>query len=96
MASSDRNKGALAYLLPNNVETAGCDSAITITATGTTKRAAYLTENWYTLFNASWSFCGSSLEKAGKSIVVTGVAKKVIRTTKVEANAKLPTASVVT
>jgi len=50
--------------------------------TGTTIRAAYLTEYWNTFFSVSRSFVWSNFEKAGKSIVVTGVAKNVINTTK--------------
>ena len=63
---------------------AGWASAIIITETGITISAAYLTEYWKTFLSTCWSwlFWKSSLEKAGSSIVVTGVAKKVISTTK--------------
>ena len=33
------------YLFPNRVEMAGCERVITMVATGTTRSAAYLTEN---------------------------------------------------
>lgn len=45
------------------------------------------TENWKTFLKVSVSFCGSSLEKAGNSMVVIGVAKKVINTAKFVATA---------
>jgi len=64
------------------VETAGCDSAMTAAAAGTTRTAAYFTEYWKTFLNISSSFCGFSFENAGKSTVDIGVAKKVIRTEK--------------
>ena len=56
-------------------------------AAGTTRRAAYFIENWKTFVSVSFSLCGSSLEKAGNSIVVIGVAKKVIKTAKFVATA---------
>lgn len=51
-------------------------------AAGTTRRAAYFTENWKTFLSVSFSFCGFSLENAGNSTVAIGVEKKVIRTAK--------------
>jgi len=51
-------------------------------AEGTTNSDPYLTENWNTLFKVSWSFSGSSFEKAGNIMIVTGVAKKVTNTAK--------------
>ena len=90
MASSARNSGALAYLSPNSVEIACCNRAMTMAATGATRSAAYFTENWKTLLKVSWSFFGFSLEKAGNSMVATGVAKKVIRTTNASVLGSLP------
>ena len=64
------------------MEIAGWDRAMMAVAAGTTRRAAYVTENWKTFLSVSLSFCGLSLEKAGNSMVLIGVAKKVIRTAK--------------
>jgi len=82
MASRARNSGA-AGNLGNSMEIPGFASAITMAAAGTTSSEAYFMENWKTFLSVSWSFCGSSLLKAGKSMVLTGVAKKVISTTNV-------------
>lgn len=48
MASSDRNRGAVWYLSWKRVETAGSARTMTSAATGTTNRAAYLTDDWNT------------------------------------------------
>lgn len=56
-------------------------------AAGTTRRAAYFIENWKTFLSVSFSFCGSSLEKAGNNMVVIGAAKNVIKTAKFVATA---------
>lgn len=56
MESNAKNRGAWLYVLPNSVETAGSDSDITRATTGTTSRAAYLTENWKTFCRVSLSF----------------------------------------
>lgn len=85
MASRARNRGA-AENLGNSMETPGFASAITMADTGTTRSEAYFIENWKTFLSVFWSFCGSSLLKAGKSTVLTGVAKKPIKATKVVAN----------
>lgn len=82
MASRARNSGAAGYS-GNSIEIPGRDRVITMAAAGTTRSEAYFMENWKTFLSVSLSFCGSSLEKAGNSIVLTGVAKKVISTTKV-------------
>ena len=66
---------------------AGWERAMMAVAAGTTRSAAYFTENWKTFLSVSFSFCGSSLEKAGNSMVVIGVAKKVINTAKFVATA---------
>ncbi len=73
------------YVDPKSVDTAGSDRLMTRAATGTTRMEAYFMENWKTFLSVSWSFLASSLENAGKSMVVMGVAKKVMRTTKFEA-----------
>jgi hypothetical protein len=80
--SSVKKSGVEAYALGKSVETAGSDKHIMIMVTGTTISEAYLTENWKMFFRVSLSFFASSLENAGNSIVITGVAKKVIRITK--------------
>ena len=85
IASNAKNSGAVEYVFPNSVETAGSARHITSAATGTTRSDAYLTENWKTFSRVSLSFCGLSLLNAGNSIVVIGVAKNAIRTTKVVA-----------
>ena len=82
MASNARNNGAAVYSTPKSVEIAGCERTMTTAAAGTTRSAAYFTENWKTFLRVSRSFSGSSLEKAGNSMVVMGEAKKVIRTAK--------------
>ena len=64
------------------VETAGAERHMMRAATGTTSRAAYLTEYWKAFWRVSLSFWASSLEKAGKRMVVIGVAKKVMSMTK--------------
>ncbi len=67
------DRGASAYFSPNRVKTAGCAKTITSAVAGTTRSAAYFTENWKTFPSVSFSFCALSLEKAGKSTVVIGV-----------------------
>jgi len=67
------------------VKTAGCAKTITSAVAGTIRSDAYFTENWKTFPSISFSFCTLSLEKAGKSTVVIGVAKKVINTAKFRA-----------
>ena len=73
------------YFSPKSVATAGCDRAMTAAATGTTRSAAYFTENWKTLLNVPSSSFGFILENAGKSTVEIGVEKKAIRTAKLVA-----------
>lgn len=82
MAHKVRKSGAYVYFSPKSVETAGWERTMTAVAAGTTKKAAYFTENWKTFLNVSASFCGFSFENAGKSTVDIGVEKKVIRTAK--------------
>ncbi len=84
MASRARNRGADVYS-GNSTEIPGCDSVITIAAAGTTRSEAYFVENAKTFLSVSRSFWLSSLEKAGKSMVVMGEAKNMIRTEKVVA-----------
>jgi len=67
------------------VKIAGCAKTITSAVAGTTRSDAYFTENWKTFPSVSFSFCALSLEKAGKSMVVIGVAKNVINTAKFRA-----------
>jgi len=64
------------------VYTAGLDNAISMKVAGITRRDAYLTEDRKTLLRVSGSFSGLTLEKTGKSVVVTGVTKKVTMTEK--------------
>ena len=71
-----RNSGAWVYFSPKSVKIAGCDRAMTAAAAGTTRNAAYFTENWKTFLSVSVSFCGSSLEKAGNSTVDIGVGRR--------------------
>ena len=85
-----KNSGAVSQVVPNRVETAGSDKAITRAAAGTTKSEAYLIENWKTFLSVSLSFLWLSLEKAGKSIVVIGVVKKLMRNEKLNAIPQLP------
>ena len=54
-------------------------------ATGTTRRAAYFTENWKTFLRGCLSLSGLSLLKAGNIMVIIGLAKKPMRTTKLTA-----------
>ena len=70
------------YSSPKSVETAGCDRAMRAAAAGTTRRAAYFTENWKTFLSVSVSFWGLSLENAGNSTVDIGVAKKTMKIVK--------------
>ena len=91
-ASNAKNSGAEAYVCPKRDETAGSARHTTKAAIGTTRKAAYLTEYWKTFCRVPLSFCASSLLNAGKSIVVIGVAKNPIKTTKVDAIPKLPMA----
>lgn len=58
---------------------------MTMVVGGMTKRAAHLMECWKMFCRVWLSFLWFSLEKAGRSMVVIGVAKKVIRTEKVVA-----------
>lgn len=70
--------------------TAGSESAMTMVVGGTTKSVAHLMEFWKTVCRAWLSFLWSSLENAGRSMVVIGVAKNVMRTENVVAMPKLP------
>ena len=45
IASNAKNSGAVEYVFPNSVETAGSARHITSAAAGTTKSDAYLTED---------------------------------------------------
>jgi hypothetical protein len=80
--SKARNRGAELYVPPNKVETAGPDKLMMRAATGTTRSEAYLIEYWKTFLRVSLSLWGSSLENAGNRMVVMGVAKNPMRTTK--------------
>lgn len=64
------------------MDTAGLDKAISMKVAGTTSRDAYLTEERKMLLKVFGSVSGLTLEKTGKSVVVTGVTKKVTMTAK--------------
>jgi ATP-dependent protease Clp ATPase subunit len=85
MTPNVRNRDANCHLFPKSVPIIGSDNTIIASVAGTIKRAVYFTEDVKIVLRRSFSFSGSTFEKAGNKTVVIGNVKKVSKIAKLVA-----------